>query len=1218
MAPFLAASAVTFYLVSKMQETGVLCIPNEPIKRLWTVPALDTKRRHNYRIRCSGTLYFLQFSSMVAWRLLPLSVGKYPSFDESRWKEQMKLGKASELSLTRYNSSGGDVDSLSTEPSSHLRQPQLPLRHRITLKPRTCRACMPPKLASLAADIQDIETIVSAKVEMQHTAPFKPPFPIHEHSIGKDVLNECPPAVTRAALYTSPLRMEISSPGTIIQHHVENQVPGSANPTSNPSRNRRSNRPRTRIPPANAASSNVAVAPETEFPHLYSDLNEEETDIDLDTAFRCLSRLVVDDISSEQSHHFAKKVSEAVGPRDDAQSCLIASILSRSASQTPEFTQALMQALELKTIFDPSTLDEDALFTLLDASTNPDIWRLLKASWFLNVLRAVLALPTVTPEMKKACRRLSDQVGSWTVFEQALSGVSDADYTRAALFLTDIGKEEKSVGIWLSCITTHEDLLAKIRDAPTYEGVYPLDLMSGLNPSEEITHSEFMAFVRAYVGVASVLAVYAWSDSLPNLHCRERTLGVLRLWQEIPGYRAIISPLLLLPQMTFRLECMTIGNDPPTTAGINAEFLLFALAANPQSFLNSDFVRCARGWEPWSLTWINERERADIERAAKIADEGDNTESGTRCGDWTVLEAVWGEHTHGLLNYAIDVLTRINVEGKQGFSLTPSPLPTIGLEPLLLVTNESLHLIASLHALSITTSRAVRMLVSGVLDMYSCADVASHESVANSAVQDAALLVKHACANVLCAFSRSSQDQPKCGSSVVLHTLFEQGLHFDNVDPARRLLSAFYLVLQVLADDGDSLPVGWMPTVIPQILTPLIPFFRHLEPVHKVQLVQRLVSLDRGVLGLGDFLVQGEVKRLAGLLKVMAERGVATQWAWDSSLWQGLWKVKMAIANLYSKHLGTIARWLAGNPESLGIELRLSVVAALLRGVQVQEPSVCSMNAFGLISAVLETTDEKDRDPERLLWEVGHALGAVVESNDNLSLPSLPIPTTNDLIPPINPHAPRLRPDVPPSTTGTPPPKRKSPSQDILGLVAISPPTAMLRSPAVTGLTKTYTRNDFCELRQLPSARQNTMFRHLTTAYRISGVPVARNVPANGDVPVVKLNIHPLPALSPRTVVHIPALAYALLLVVTAALFPATLVPVHRALSPSERAADVDAKSQLKNAVKGCLSARSVARLASETKETTLVSPGTRQSDSEEQTISQTNLPALVMDMPVS
>lgn len=92
------------------------------------------------------------------------------------------------------------------------------------------------------------------------------------------------------------------------------------------------------------------------------------------------------------------------------------------------------------------------------------------------------------------------------------------------------------------------------------------------------------------------------------------------------------------------------------------------------------------------------------------------------------------------------------------------------------------------------------------------------------------------------------------------------------------------------------------------------------------------------------------------------------------------------------------------------------------------------------------------------------------------------------------------------------------------------------------------------------------------------GAPVARNVLANGDVPAVKPNvnlyhpatgafvivsqIHPLLALSLRTAVRIPAPAYVLLLVVTAVLFPATLVPVHRALLPSGRAVGVDVKSR--------------------------------------------------------
>jgi len=52
-------------------------------------------------------------------------------------------------------------------------------------------------------------------------------------------------------------------------------------------------------------------------------------------------------------------------------------------------------------------------------------------------------------------------------------------------------------------------------------------------------------------------------------------------------------------------------------------------------------------------------------------------------------------------------------------------------------------------------------------------------------------------------------------------------------------------------------------------------------------------------------------------------------------------------------------------------------------------------------------------------------------------------------------------------------PKAGQKTPDILGTI-ISPPTALLRSPAATGLTKTYANNDFRSLRQVPSARLNT------------------------------------------------------------------------------------------------------------------------------------------------
>lgn len=62
---------------------------------------------------------------------------------------------------------------------------------------------------------------------------------------------------------------------------------------------------------------------------------------------------------------------------------------------------------------------------------------------------------------------------------------------------------------------------------------------------------------------------------------------------------------------------------------------------------------------------------------------------------------------------------------------------------------------------------------------------------------------------------------------------------------------------------------------------------------------------------------------------------------------------------------------------------------------------------------------------------------------------------------------------APLSTPSTP---RSSKTPDIFGVI-VSPPTALLRAngaASTTGLTKTYINNDFRQLRQAPSARQNT------------------------------------------------------------------------------------------------------------------------------------------------
>ncbi|KAG5652095.1 hypothetical protein H0H81_006315 [Sphagnurus paluster] len=110
-----------------------------------------------------------------------------------------------------------------------------------------------------------------------------------------------------------------------------------------------------------------------------------------------------------------------------------------------------------------------------------------------------------------------------------------------------------------------------------------------------------------------------------------------------------------------------------------------------------------------------------------------------------------------------------------------------------------------------------------------------------------------------------------------------------------------------------------------------------------------------------------------------------------------------------------------------------------------------------------------------------------IDEDEYLPPPTTALPDT--LAFPIHALDDLLRHDIP--TPSTPANGTKTP--DILGLV-ISPPTALLRSQVLTtGLTKTYTNNDFRQLRQTPSARQNTsrlpsMHGARSTLFRNSGI----------------------------------------------------------------------------------------------------------------------------------
>jgi hypothetical protein len=196
------------------------------------------------------------------------------------------------------------------------------------------------------------------------------------------------------------------------------------------------------------------------------------------------------------------------------------------------------QKVDLEHVFGVADLDDLTLLRLLDASTNASLARHLSVPWFLSILSTIQTAPAPDRETKIAASKLTARLQQWQILEDALSN-TQADFHAAATLMKEIGSSEQSFGIWLECMITHSDIMMKLAENPVLPIAHsrpPALLGSSLSAA---SHNEFVAFVRAYIGVASVLAVYAWADSLPNDRCRERTLSILRLWQGVDGYREV-------------------------------------------------------------------------------------------------------------------------------------------------------------------------------------------------------------------------------------------------------------------------------------------------------------------------------------------------------------------------------------------------------------------------------------------------------------------------------------------------------------------------------------------------------------------------------------------------------------------------------------------------------------------------------------------------------
>ena len=216
----------------------------------------------------------------------------------------------------------------------------------------------------------------------------------------------------------------------------------------------------------------------------------------------------------------------------------------------------LQKALDFSSIFTSITLSDTlTLKTLTDACSNALIARhFLTQTSLLGIISDMRDSPHFTSDraLVSSIDRLRTRILGWQAFERALSHQhGENDWSRPAGLVYDVCQEEQALGNWLASMILHDDILARLAKSPppmaqsTPPVLFHCDL-DGEDESALITHDDFLAFVRACVGIVAVLGVLAWADSVGNVDCRERTLAVIHLWQTVDGYREVGSDALRL------------------------------------------------------------------------------------------------------------------------------------------------------------------------------------------------------------------------------------------------------------------------------------------------------------------------------------------------------------------------------------------------------------------------------------------------------------------------------------------------------------------------------------------------------------------------------------------------------------------------------------------------------------------------------------------------
>ena len=665
--------------------------------------------------------------------------------------------------------------------------------------------------------------------------------------------------------------------------------------------------------------------------------------------------------------------------------------------------------------------------------------------------------------------------------------------------------------------------------------------------------------------------------------------------------------------MTRRLGWITTENDPPQKSGIIAERLLVGLAKEPQTMLREDLVKTILSLNP-PFCFIENDDMLEMRKLARVARDGlssaveelayssdrpfslrrlrvlrvsiavvyqglDEDDGGRRA-----IQTCWNERNLSLIPRLVAILVDISDDLNQHFVVQLIPRMHQALSELLFRTaNDLLDLIARFSITYPLTSWDLRRLATAIVDLFACSERASSNFSQSSMAYLAAQSIRQTCPAILRNLTGPDMlAEPGVSSAqIVLRTLLDHSSQSSGRDPVHHLLQVYDLIDRILpvADVGPETGSShWITLVFPKVLYELESFSRLLDPENKLHLIKRLVLMDNGEIGIGEYLLVKEMENLSTILLQLEgpieadEYRLVLQYQVSSSIhfWNSFISSSLTtwlfsslstnpdLSQLLQNNLSSIlfnnfsspsltrfVRELAKHFNEFGSDVKFSILLLILRIAQM-DPSVG--DALDFTPDILKSLDRESISPECLRTGIGRTLSAYaghtsiitpdaaeilvqilewltsqqdsilksttltgissssfshlctcieenvpperhmslwdVQTKFNFDEDELFLPSTIELDDHL-PHHLSLSSgmDLPLQTIldlfssnfaqGVPSTPKGTKTPDIFGVV-ISPPTAVLRSPAATGLTKTYVNNDFRQLRQAPSTRLNT------------------------------------------------------------------------------------------------------------------------------------------------